>query len=90
MARKQRSDCSNLLKFLLLLPILDIPPRLPGETGNIYQTLIKRRRRQRDDCASEVPLQSGLSLVPREQPDEASSESENDFGVQQKNNSDEE
>lgn len=80
MAKRQSKNRGILLEFLLLLPILDIPPRPPGETGNIYEIWLKRRKRRQEGFASESKLQNGLRLVPQKQPDETSTGSEDDLG----------
>ncbi|MBC7227469.1 MAG: hypothetical protein H5T61_09560 [Thermoflexales bacterium] len=82
MAKRQHGMRSIFLKFLLLLPIMDIPPTPPGQTGNFYRRLIERRKRQRqrEGFASEVKLEGEIQLVPREQPEESQTGSENGLG----------
>lgn len=74
MTRGKRKTWKGLLKLLLLLlPVMDIPPRPPGKTRNPYQ-IINRRKREQGIFVWEK--RGEIRLVTQEKPAETSAENE--------------
>jgi len=74
---KKRCRLNGILRFLLILPVMDIPPRPPGKTKNFRRTFLKRETYSAERPATEI------LLIQRQKPDETPTGSEDELNKQQ-------